>query len=71
VDGHNGECAYVLQDWSISRRHYLSDYWRCRSGESWIFWAVSSVSTLLNLLLAILLWPLLLFGVSFNLNLGI
>jgi hypothetical protein len=35
------------------------------------FGAVSSVSTLLNLLLAILLWPLLLFGVSFNLNLGI
>lgn len=34
------------------------------------FGAVSSISTLLNLLLAILLWPLLLFGVSFNLNLG-
>jgi len=34
------------------------------------FGAVSSVSTLLNLLLAVLLWPLLLFGVSFNLGLG-
>ncbi len=35
------------------------------------FGAVDSVSTLLNLLLAILLWPLLFFGVSFNLNVGI
>lgn len=34
------------------------------------FGAVDSLSTLLNLLLAIFLWPLLLFGVSFNLNLG-
>jgi hypothetical protein len=35
------------------------------------FGAIDSVSALLNLLLAVFLWPLLLFGVSFNLSLGI
>lgn len=34
------------------------------------FGAVTSISGLLNLLLAILLWPLLLFGVTFSLNFG-
>jgi hypothetical protein len=35
------------------------------------FGVITSVSTLLNALLAVLLWPLLLVGVSFNLNFGI
>jgi membrane-bound ClpP family serine protease len=35
------------------------------------FGVITSVSTLLNALLAVLLWPLMLFGVSFNLNFGI
>ena len=35
------------------------------------FGAITSVSGLLNALLAIILWPLVLFGVSFNLSLGV
>lgn len=34
------------------------------------FGTINSIAGLLNLLLAILLWPLLLFGVSFNLTFG-